>query len=125
MQKTISVDGVNMVDRRIKPRTAVTYMAEAYMGSEILFATTVDVSTDGFGITFRDEFSVGEILDLRINYRLCDGLDSDFERLNICLKAEIVWIEKNEKTYRGGIKIIEIDQNDFDILKKSIERIDK
>ena len=121
MHETKIVDGSNLVDRRAHPRFKVNYLTEVYMGSEILFATVIDISEGGVGIMLPAKFYTGEVLNLRIKCSLFNYIANiEVEEVNICLTAEVIWINKNENMYRAGLKIVDIDNLDLDRLKDNI-----
>jgi len=125
MQSPVTINNINWVDRRLYPRFKVDYLTEVYMGSEILFATAVDISENGISIVLPGKFSVNEILNLRIKCNLYDGTEEDFERINLCITAWIIWIKNEGKIYRAGLKIKDIDDLDLSRLKKNIEMLQK
>ena len=112
------VDSKAILDRRAYPRYPVEYVSEVYLGRDILFTTIIDISQEGAGIRLPKEFKTGSLFDIRLNYKLCESMLDKFERINICIKAELIWIKGIDTIYRGGLKIIDVDSKDFSKLKK-------
>ncbi len=121
--------GINLIsdtylkDRRASQRVKVDYLAEVYLGSEILFATAIDVSEEGIGIILPGKFYIGEMLNIRIKSTLQNPIEFDQENVNICLTAKVVWLKKHDKMYRAGLNIIDIEEADLDMLRKNIRDI--
>lgn len=113
-----TVDSNIIPERRSYPRYSVEYVSEVYLCRDILFTTIVDISQGGAGIRLPKGFKIGSLFDLRINYKLCESMLAKFERINIRIKAELIWIKKMDSIYRGGLKIIDIDFKDLSKLKK-------
>jgi hypothetical protein len=110
-------------DRRACPRLKVSFLAEVYMGTEILFATAVDISEDGIGIMLPGKFNIGERMNLRISSSLYRGPNTGIEKINICLKAEVIWINKSAGMYRAGLSITDIQPADMARLKENIRQL--
>lgn len=121
--------GVNLIgdtylkDRRVSQRVKVDYLAEVYLGNEVLFATAIDVSEEGIGIILPGKFYIGEMLNIRIKSTLQNPIEFDQENVNICLTAKVVWLKKHDKMYRAGLNIIDIEEADLDMLRKNIRDI--
>ena len=121
--------GVNLIgdtylkDRRVSQRVKVDYLAEVYLGNEVLFATAIDVSEEGIGIILPGKFYIGEMLNIRIKSTLQNPIEYDQENVNICLTAKVVWLKKHDKMYRAGLNIIDIEEADLDMLRKNIRDI--
>ena len=100
------------INKRIHQRYNVHYLADVYLGAEILFATVVDISETGADIILPRKFYMNEILNLRISCNLINKERSELEKVNIYLRAEIVWIKEIESMYKAGLKIIDIAYED-------------
>ena len=125
MQMVMLPDGRNIMERRIKSRFSVEYITEVYKSNEILFSTVIDISESGLGILLPGKFDMGEILDLRVNYKLREKLSSESERIDICLKAEIVWIQRVDRRYRAGLSIVDISSGDLKRFKENINKLEE
>ena len=125
MQHVSFTDEYNLVDRRVFQRFRVSYLAEVYMGHEILFASVVDVSEKGVGIMLPGQFYAGEKLSLHIKSSLYDDNNIEEQEINICMTAEVVWVEKQGKLYKAGLKITQIDTADLLKLKRNIRSLHK
>ncbi|MCK5708556.1 MAG: PilZ domain-containing protein [Candidatus Aureabacteria bacterium] len=113
------------IEKRLNPRFTVHYLTDVYLGEEILFATVVDISESGVGITLPGKFYLDEILNLRINCSLIDHEKGELKKVNIYLRASIIWIEKKEKMYHAGLKIIDIAYEDLIRLRDHIDYLEK
>jgi len=100
------------INKRVHQRYNVHYLADVYLGNEILFATVVDMSETGADIVLPRKFYLNEILNLRINCNLIHKEKSELEKVNIYLRAEIVRIKEVEGMYKAGLKIIDIAYED-------------
>ena len=92
-------------EKRIFPRFKVHYLADVYMGDEILFATVIDISQNGIGIVLPKKFFIKEILNIRINCNLINKEKSELQKVNIYLRAQIIWIKKEDSLYLSLIHI--------------------
>jgi len=115
--------GIRTVERRKHQRYTVEYISEVYQGDEFLFLTVLDISEGGAGIMLPSKFNTGNMMQLRINYRLCDHINSSFERIDISLKAEVIWVKTHGSVYRAGLKISDIEENDLTRLKNNINKL--
>jgi len=119
------VDSNEFVERRVYPRFPVEYVSEVYLGSDILFTTVIDISKGGVGLRLPKGFDVGALFDLRINYKLCDNLMAKFERIDIRIMTELVWIKKIDSAYRGGLKILNIEPKGLVKLEKCLRDLEQ
>ena len=109
---------VTLVEKRRHLRFYVHYLADVYLNDEIIYATVIDISEDGVGIILPDELNLGEVISIKITWRL-----NDDEKANIQFKAKLIWIDEPniKKTYTGGLEIINISNEDLDKLRKHIQ----
>ncbi len=112
-------------DRRLHPRYSVHYLCDVYLGSEVLFATVLDISEKGVGIILPKEFFENEMLNLKINCRLIDNENNRLEKVNIYLRASVVWIKKDGDLYKAGLKICDISYEDMAKLRDHINFLKK
>ena len=124
MQIVMLPDGRNIMERRLKSRFNVEYITEVYKRNEILFSTVIDISENGLGILLPGEFDMGEILDLRVNYKLREKLSSESERIDICMKAKIVWVHRIDRRYRAGLSIVDISSDDLKRFRENIKNLE-
>jgi hypothetical protein len=110
-------------ERRAHPRYKVDYIAEVCMGTEILFATVVDVSGGGLGIAFPGKFKIGEMLNIRINYRIHRSLSGPPDQVGICLKCQVSWQQKSGTLYRAGLQIVSIETRDRARLQEHLQQL--
>jgi hypothetical protein len=110
-------------ERRMYPRCRVDFVSEVYDGSEILFTTVVNLSEVGVGILLPKEFEEGSLFDLRIDYRLCESMLTKFERLNILIKAKLIWLKNIDGEFRGGLEIVTIESADLEKLRMHIRDV--
>ena len=120
MQNSYAVDEQSLIDRRGYPRFRVNYLTEVYMGSEILFATVVDLSERGLGIMLPGRFYLGEAISLRVKSSLYDDVNTTEEEVNISMAARIIWIRKEGHMYKAGLAITCIDSADLLKMKRNI-----
>ena len=125
MQRAHLTDEYNLVDRRIHHRFRVSYLTEVYMGAEILFASVVDISEKGIGIMLPGQFYIGEVMNLRVKSSLYDDNNIEEQEVNIGMTAEVVWINKQDKMYKAGLKITSIDTADLLKLKRNIRSLQR
>ena len=112
-------------EKRSYQRYNVHYLADVYLGDEILFATVVDMSETGVDIVLPRKFYMNEILNLRISCSLIHKEKSELEKVNIYLRAEIVRIEEIEKMCKAGLKIIDIAYEDTVKLRDHLRYLDE
>ena len=112
-------------EKRIHQRYNVHYLADVYLGDEILFATVVDMSETGIDIVLPRKFYMNEILNLRISCSLIHKEKSEMEKVNIYLRAEIVWIKEMEKMCKAGLRIIDIAYEDTVKLRDHLRYLDE
>ena len=111
---------IKSIEKRFYPRFTVHYLADVYMGDEILFATVMDISENGIGISLPRKFFLGEILNLRINCNLINDARGELTKVNIYMRAEVIWIDKKDDFYRSGLKISDIAYDDLVKLRDHI-----
>jgi hypothetical protein len=115
------VKNTKVADRRVFTRYPVHYLADVFLGDEILFATVVDICEDGMGIVLPKKFYLHEILNIRINCSLINQEKGVFEKVNIYLRARVVWIEEKEGLFRAGLKLADISYDDLVKLRDHIK----
>ena len=108
-------------ERRLYPRYTVHYLCDVYLGDEVLFATVLDISENGIGITLPKEFYEGEVLNLKINCKLINKQEKTLQKINIYLRAKIVWIKEEGKMFKAGLHITDISYDDLNKLREHIE----
>ena len=106
-----TIDKNYTTNRRKHPRFSIDFISEIYEVSRIQFITTMNISENGAGIVLPKLYDIGSKLDMVLDYKLCHNSFEKFERLNLSLKAEIVWIKKKNESYYAGLKIIYLDKH--------------
>ncbi|MBN1520906.1 MAG: PilZ domain-containing protein, partial [Candidatus Aureabacteria bacterium] len=119
------VDNRSVSDRRKYPRFNVAYVSEVFEKCRLVFTTIINVSKGGAGIYLPKDFSRGSRIDLNISYELCEKPLDQFERINIPVKAEIIWTKKEGSLFRGGLKILYIDKKDLEKLQERLSTLQK
>ncbi|MCX7956944.1 MAG: PilZ domain-containing protein [Endomicrobia bacterium] len=64
----------------------------------------LDISAGGIGVLLFKELHVGTIIELYLNL---NNVKTDI------IRAKVMWVKPVEKTYRIGMKFIEISKKDF------------
>ena len=111
---------VTLVEKRHYLRFYVHYLADVYLNDEIIYATVIDISEGGVGIILPEKLNIGEVISLKITWRL-----NDDEKANISFKAKVIWIDgaNVKKMYTGGLEIIDISDEDLEILREHIQEL--
>ncbi len=73
----------------------------------------LDISAGGVGLLIFKEIPLGAVVELSISL---NNLNTDI------IKAQVVWVKSSEKTYRLGLKFIEISKKDFDNIFNFVEQ---
>lgn len=73
----------------------------------------LDISAGGVGLLMFKEIPLGSIVELSIGL---NNLSTDI------IKAKVVWVKASEKTYRLGLKFIEISKKDFENIFNFVEQ---
>ena len=125
MQKTI--EDFQSAERRIATRLSVHYLTDIYLHDEIIYSTVIDISESGIGIVIPHKLHIDEELKLRLNCNLINEAHNDVEKINIFLKARVIWIQEiaEKNMYRTGLEINEISKDAFEKLQKHIQSLIK
>ena len=107
-------------ERRAHPRYNVHYLADLFLGTDILNSSVIDISEGGIGIIFPSKFFQTEKLNLRINCNIIDEIKSELKKINIYLRAKNIWMDDDGKLFRAGLSITDIDGEDLIRLKDHI-----
>ena len=113
----------DFVERRRFPRYDVTYLAKVYLNDEMLCGTVINISKGGVGILLPKIIPAGNVLALEIRSILPEEAKEEAIK-EIKFKARIIWVKKEEiidGMYRGGLDIIDISEEDFEILIEHIQ----
>lgn len=80
---------------------------------DVIPGILLDISPVGVGLLIFKKISLGTIVELSISL---NNLNTDI------IKAQVIWIKSSEKTYRLGLKFIEISRKDFDNIFNFVEQ---
>ncbi len=96
-----------MSGKRTNPRFQVQLPARYKILSSpsVAFeATVVSIGAEGLCFQLKDLLDIGQVIELQVHL--------DLEE-KVLLKTEIIWIQRrDEKTYRAGVKIVDVPLNE-------------
>ena len=111
---------VTLVEKRRYLRFYVYYLADVYLNDEIIYATVIDISEGGIGIILPQPLNIGEIINLKILWKL-----NNDEKADVQFKAKVIWIDgaNIRNMYAGGLEIIDISNENLDVLRRHIKEL--
>ena len=123
MQKTI--EDFQSAEKRITTRFKVHYLTDIYLNDEIIYSTVIDISETGIGIVIPHRLYIDEELKLRINCNLSSEPENCIKKINIFLKARVLWVKEidDKNMYRTGLEIIDISEDSLQKLQRHIQSL--
>ena len=123
MQKTI--EDFQSAEKRITARFIVHYLTDIYLHDEIIYSTVIDISETGIGIVIPHRLYPSEELKLRINCNLTYTPEDRVKKINIFLKARVMWVKEidDKNMYRTGLEIIDIAEDSLQKLQRHIQSL--
>ena len=111
---------MNFNERRQYPRFKVRYFATIYLGNEKIYASVINITKAGLGITSIKKLPIDEVISLKIGCKI-----GEKEKDNVHMKAKVLWIKglAGDRVFIAGLKIIEVAKEDVEKFRRCIQNL--